>query len=152
MPLLETVKNDLRAALLKRDRSKVETLRFLLAAVQNLQIEKRGDLKEDEILGVILAQAKNRRESIAAFEKGNRPDLAEKERNELQILSGYLPQPLTQEELKRFIREACGGTRPTGGMKDMGKLMGAVMPLVRGRSSGEEISMLARSYLEGKWD
>lgn len=105
MSLLQRLDDDFKVALKTSDSLRVSVLRMAKAAIKNKQIEKRGELSEDDILSVLSMLLKQRRESIEQFSRGGREDLAEKERKELEILQSYLPQQLTLEELDKIIIE-----------------------------------------------
>ncbi len=153
--LIDQLNQDLKAAMLGKDAKKVSTLRFLLAALQNEKIAlrtRRADtedkpLTDEEVISVIGRQVKQRRESIESFEKGNRADLAAKEREELAILQKYLPQEMSEEEIKKAIEEAISQTGARGA-DDIGKVMQAVMPKVKGRADGALVNRLVREKLQ----
>lgn len=148
--LLNKIQADYQQALKGRNALAVSTLRLLLAAIHDQEIEKRAreeKLTEEEILTVVQKEAKRRKESIAAFEGGNRQDLAEKEKKELAILEGYLPEQMSEEELTRIVQEVVEKTSPQG-MKDIGKVMGLLMPRVKKRADGKRVSQAVRKALE----
>lgn len=147
MGLKESIAQDLKDAMLLRDRTRVSTLRLLIAAVKNAEIDKRGELSEDELIDVINREVRKRREAIAEFEKGNRPDLVEKEEKELEILKGYLPEQLPVEELRKMIGELIKEMGASSA-KDLGRLMSRIMPAVKGRANGKIVNQLAREMLE----
>jgi uncharacterized protein YqeY len=148
MSLKEQIDADYKAAMKARDDLKVSVLRLLRSAIHNAEIDKQRTLTDDEILGVIQSEVRKRRESIEAFQLGGRQDLVEREQAELAILEGYLPKALTREELEALVRET---VREVGALsvRDMGKVMSALMPKVRGRADGREVSNLVRQILEG---
>ncbi|GBC99310.1 hypothetical protein HRbin17_01832 [bacterium HR17] len=149
MNLKERIDADYKTAMKARDELKISVLRLLRSAIHNAEIDKRRALTDDEILGVIQSEARKRRESIEAFEQGGRTDLADRERAELAILEGYLPQALSREELLALVRAT---VRQVGAfsIRDMGKVMAALMPQVRGRADGREVNELVRQILEGQ--
>ena len=117
-------------ARLGREGLKVSTLRMVMAAVKNFEIAKGGagySASSDEVLGVVQKEIKQRQESIESFEKGNREDLAGKEKKEMEILRVYLPPQMAEEEIRKLVEEAI---RQTGvsTMAEMGKVMGVLMP------------------------
>jgi Uncharacterized conserved protein, COG1610 len=148
MSLKEQIDADYKAAMKARDDLKVSVLRLLRSAIHNAEIDKQRALTDDEILGVIQSEVRKRRESIEAFQQGGRQDLVEREQAELAILESYLPKALTHEELEALVRETI---REVGALsvRDMGKVMSALMPKVRGRADGREVSNLVRQILEG---
>jgi len=148
MSLLQKLDDDLKVALKASDSLKVSVLRMAKAALKNRQIDKRGELSEEDIVSVISTLSKQRRESIEQFSKGSREDLAEKERQELTILQSYLPKQLTTEELDTIIIEAIKESSAEG-VKDMGKVMRLVMPRVKGAADGKLVNQRVRDLLEG---
>ncbi len=148
MSLKERIDADYKAAMKVRDAVKVSVLRLLRSAIHNAEIDRQRALTDDEILGVIQSEIRKRRESIEAFQQGGRADLAEREQAELAILEAYLPQPLSRAELEVLVRETI---REVGALsvRDIGKVMAALMPKVRGRADGREVNELVRQLLEG---
>jgi uncharacterized protein YqeY len=141
------LEQDLRDAMRAGDALRVSTIRLALASLKNTEIEKRRDLSEEEVQEVLQREVKRRREAIEAFRGGGRDELAEKESLEMAILLGYLPQPLTEEELRRMVDEAIGQARASS-PRDMGRVMSAVMPRVKGRADGNTVSRIVRERLE----
>jgi len=137
--LKERITQDMKEAMKERDILKVSTLRLLLAEIKNKEIDKKGELTDEEILSLIQKAVKQREESIEQYRKGNRSDLVEKETKEIEILKSYLPEPLSEEELDRIIEETI---KEVGAMgpKDMGKVMKAIMPKVKGRVDGKIVN------------
>lgn len=146
--LLEQIKTDLKTAQKQKDEIVVSTLRFLLAALYNKEIElkKRGQLSDEEAIGVIRQQVEQHKESIRAYRKGKRDDLAEKEEKELAILSKYLPQQISPEELEKIVKETIGEMGEVG-EKDFGRIMGRVMGKVRGRAEGKLVAEMVKKLL-----
>lgn len=147
----EIIQKDLSEALKNNLGTKVSVLRGFLAVLQNKEKEKKYQKKEEkltdqEILKVLFSEAKKREESIEAFKKGNRPELAEKEEKELEILKKYLPEPLPEKELKEIIEKAIEKTGASE-LKDMKKIMAEVMPQVGQRARGDQISKIAKDKL-----
>jgi uncharacterized protein YqeY len=147
MSLLQKLDDDFKVALKTSDTLKVSVLRMAKAALKNKQIDKRGELTEDDIISVISTLSKQGRESVEQFSKGGREDLAEKERQELAILQSYLPEQLTAEELERIIIEAIKESSAEG-IKDMGKVMRLVMPRVKGAADGKIVNQRVKDFLE----
>jgi uncharacterized protein YqeY len=146
--LRDRIADEMRAAMKAREQTRVSTLRMLMAAMKNTQVEKGHELDDEEVLEVVAREAKRRRESMVAFEKGRRTELVEKEAAELAVLQSYLPERLTDEELRALVDEAIaesGASSP----KDMGNVMKAVMPKVKGRADGGAISAVVRARLAG---
>ncbi len=153
MSLEKKIDKNLIVALKARDEIKVSTLRFLKAALKNYAIEKKAkELKDQDVISIVRKQIKQRRDAMEAYEKGNRPDLLEKEKKELEILKTYMPQELSADELKKIVSQAIeeADIKTT---REMGKVMGLVMPKVVGRADGKVISKLVAEKLgklEGK--
>ena len=148
MSLKKKIMEDMKEAMKAKDMLKVSVLRLLNSEIKNKEIDKKGELSDDEILAVIQKAVKQRKESIEQYEKAGRSDLAEKEKKELEILESYLPKPLSEEELNALIDEVIKEVGATS-VKDMGKVMQAIMPKVRGRADGKLVNQLVRSKLGG---
>ena len=147
MALKETLTNDLRNAMRQRDNVKRDTIRLLLSAIGYEEKAQRTDaLEDDTVMQVLSKQAQQRRESIEAYQKGNRPDLVAKEEAELVIVSEYLPQPLSADEIQVIVHSAIAEVNATG-PQDMGKVMGKIMPQVRARADGKQVSTLVSQTL-----
>jgi uncharacterized protein len=144
--LRDSIANDMRDAMKARDPARVATLRLLMAAITNVEKEKIRQLDDDEVLEVIAREAKRRRESIEAFEKGGRQDLVDKEAAELKVLETYLPDRLSDEELAKLVDQAIAETGAST-PKQMGEVMKALMPKLRGRADGAQVSGLVKSRL-----
>ncbi len=147
MTLSEKINADLTAAMKAKDTVRLLVLRMAKAAMTHAAIEKKKDGLDDlEVLDVLAKQVKQRRESIEAFEKAGRKDLADKEKAERVVLESYLPAPLSTEELQTLVLAAiqASGARVKA---DMGKVMGILMPQVKGRADGKVLSQLIQSRL-----
>lgn len=147
MSFLQKLDDDLKTALKASDGLKVSVLRMAKSALQYRQIDKGGDLSEEDISAVLSTLAKQRRESIEQFSKGGREDLAEKERLELSVLQSYLPKQLTPGELDAVIIEAIKETSAEG-VKDMGKVMRLVMSNAKGAADGKIVNQRVKDLLE----
>jgi uncharacterized protein YqeY len=143
--LLDQLQSDLAAAQKARDEAKVSTLRFLLGAVFNLQIEKGKDyvLTDADVLSVIVRQGKTHNESIEMFGKGGRSDLVEKEKAELLILQSYLPAQLSETEIRELITKI----KTANSGADFGTLMKLCMTELRGKADGTVVSQILREYV-----
>jgi uncharacterized protein YqeY len=148
MSLKEQLAADLKDALRARDDVRRATLRLALAAIHNAEIAEGRELKDDETLAVVSKEARQRRESIEEFGKAGRRDMVEREQAELAVLSAYLPQALSHDEIVEAAREV---VRETGasGPGDIGKVMPVVMERVRGRADGREVNQIVRELLAG---
>jgi len=146
--LRDRIADEMRAAMKAREQARVSTLRMLMAAMKNTQVEKGHELDDEEVVEVIAREAKRRRESIDAFEKGGRPELVEKEGAELAVLESYLPERLSDEELAALVDAAIAETGASS-PKEMGNVMKVVMPKVKGRADGTAVSAAVRARLGG---
>jgi uncharacterized protein len=148
MPLKAEIQEAIKSAMKSADALTLSTLRLLLAAVQNEEIRVRKELTAEEIQKIIGTLCKQRGEAIELFRRGGREELAQKEEAELAILQRFLPQPLSEEEVKRLIRASITEAGATG-VQDLGKVMKLVMPKVSGRSDGKRVNELVRALLGG---
>ncbi|MHB8959962.1 MAG: GatB/YqeY domain-containing protein [Candidatus Limnocylindrales bacterium] len=146
MTLRERLHDDTTAAMRSGDSLRRDTLRMVQSAIYNVEKAKQVALSEDEVLGVVAKEVKTRRESVEAFRNGGREDLATKEEAEIAILSGYLPQQLTDDELRALVDEGIAATGATSA-RDMGKVMGYLAPRIRGRADGKTASGLVAQAL-----
>ena len=141
------IKDDTRAAMKERDRTRVGALRMLDAALQNAEIEAGRPLTEHEEQTILRRQLKQRDESAEAFRKAGREEQAESESAEAEIVRAYLPQPLSPAELEMIVETAISETGATS-MRDMGNVMGRAMDLSDGRAEGRQLSALVRERLK----
>jgi uncharacterized protein YqeY len=146
MNLKTKLENDLKVALKSKDAATTSALRLVLAAVKNDELKGKGEIEDAAVMQVLTKLAKQRRESIDAFEKGGRQDLVDKEKKELGIIEGYLPQPLSESELDQIIDEAISESKAAA-PQDMGKVMKIVMPKTQGRADGKQVSDIVRRKL-----
>lgn len=137
---------DLKGALKSGDRLKTSVLRLLGSLIKNREVEKRGELDDQEIIQAIVASCKLRKEAIEQYVKGGRDDLAAKEEAELKLLESYLPPPLSPEELRKKVDEAILAASASS-LKDMGKVMALLMPEISGRADGKVASQMVRDAL-----
>lgn len=144
--LLEKIRTDLSQALKEKKEIEVSALRLLLAEVHNKEIEKQGELIEEEVIGVIRKQIRLRQEAIESYQKGERKDLEQKERDEMKILSKYLPQMISPQELEKIVDSKIKQLGAKG-PQDFGKVMGEVMKEVKGQADGAEVAKLVKERL-----
>lgn len=145
--LTEQIDNDFKQAMRDRAAVRVSTLSFLRSQMKYAMIEKKAEKLEDaDVVAVIKKQIKQRQDSIEQYEKGARPDLADKERQEMAILKAYLPEEMSPEQLKAIVEAAVKESGATG-IKDMGKVMKAALLLVAGRADSKTISELIKQAL-----
>jgi uncharacterized protein YqeY len=146
MALLEQLTLDLETAVKSGDTMSRDTLRMVLTSVKNKSIEKMGKLTDEDVVAALQKEVKSREEAAATYDKGNRPELAEKERKEKAIIEKYLPAQMSDEELTGIIKAAITETGASG-VADMGKVMAAVMPKVAGKAEGNRVSVIVRETL-----
>ena len=146
MSLKERLETDAKTALKSKDRVRLGLIRVVRAQVKNAEIAKKHELSEEETIEVVVSVVKARRESLDYAVKGNRADLVLQAEQELQILADYLPQQLSEEEVQDIVQRAI---RETGAEspKDMGRVMGIIMPQVKGRADGKLVNNLVCQYL-----
>jgi uncharacterized protein YqeY len=141
------LQDNMKSAMKARDELSVSTIRLALSAVRNAEIDKRRELTDDEINDVLAKEVKQRRESIEGAEKAGRPDIAEKESKELEILAGYLPEQLGEEDIEKIAKEVIAEVGAAG-PKDRGRVMSALMPKIRGRADGKVVSQVVERNLQ----
>ncbi len=148
MSLKERIESDLKDAIRKGDAAGKRALRTLMTTISRAEREGETlrELSDEEIVQLIAREVKKREEAIEAYLKGNRQDLAEEERAELEILRKYLPRQLTPEEIEARAREVIAEVGATG-PRDMGKVMKVLMAEMRGRADGKEVSRIVRDLL-----
>lgn len=146
MSLKEQLQNDVTEAMRSGDVERRDTLRLLLAAVKQEEVDKQTQLDDSGVEAVLAKQAKQRRETIADAEKADRGDLAAKEAAELAIIETYLPEMMTRDEI-RVAAEAAIKDSGASGMQDMGKVMGQLMPQLHGNADGRLVSEVVRELL-----
>jgi uncharacterized protein YqeY len=146
MSIKEHLRDALTEAMKSGDALRKTTLRMALAAIKNAEVEAREDLEDDLVLNLLQKEVKARQETIESAKKANRPDLIEKAESEIAILNDFLPQPLSSEELKALVKEAIDETGAAS-MADMGRVMGALMPKIRGKADGKEANNFVRELL-----
>ena len=148
MPLKMRLNDELKDAMRSGDVTRRSTIRFVLSAIHNEEIAKRTDELDDEgILVVLSRQAQQRRDSIEAFEKADRQDLVDQEKAELEIILPYLPQQLSADEISELVGQAISEIEAAG-PGDMGKVMSQVMPKVKGRAEGRQVSSIVSELLK----
>ncbi|GIN20038.1 MAG TPA: GatB/YqeY domain-containing protein [Bacillus bacterium] len=147
MNLLDRLNEDMKQAMKSKEKEKLSVIRMLKAALQNEAI-KQGNkqLSEDEELTVLSREVKQRKDSLHEFEKAGREDLAQKIREELEIVSNYMPEQLSENEVEELVRKAIADTGAST-KADMGKVMGALMPNVKGKADGALVSRIVQRHL-----
>ncbi|MGO2083234.1 GatB/YqeY domain-containing protein [Vagococcus sp.] len=146
MTLLKQLNSDITVAMKNKDKEALSILRLVKSALQNEEIAKGSPLSADDELTVVSREMKQRKESLTEFEKANREDLILKTKQGIAIVSRYLPQPLTDGELTELIQRAIDETGADS-MKDFGKVMGIIMPQVKGRADGQKVNTLVKKLI-----
>ena len=147
MALIDTLKGDVKTAMKSGDKPRLATVRMLVAALQNERIARERELSADEELQLLATQAKRRRESIELYTQGGRDDLVAQESAELAVIGGYLPAQLTEDDVRSMVAEIVAATGAES-MRDMGKVMGQLMPKLKGRFDGKLAKGLVQSALQ----
>jgi uncharacterized protein YqeY len=148
MSLQEQISAALKDAMRARDEDKMTTLRLVLTAIKKREKEARSLLEDQEVISVITSQIKQRRESIEQYRKAGREDLAQTEENELQILQGYMPEQVSEEEISNTLDEIIAEVGAVS-MKDMGTVMKAAMAKLAGKAEGGAINAMVKAKLSG---
>lgn len=148
MSLKDRLNEDMKAAMKAKEEGKVRlsVIRMIRAAVKNAEIEKKQEFNDDQVIEVIARELKMRRDAIEEFTKGNRMDLVQKMNEEIVILMEYLPQQLSEEEIRQIAREVIA-ERNAQGLKDLGKVMGTVASRTKGRADGRQVNQIVRELL-----
>ncbi|MGI6256486.1 MAG: GatB/YqeY domain-containing protein [Anaerovoracaceae bacterium] len=147
MTLQERLMNDYTEAMRTRDTVRKNTLSFARAAIKQVEIDTRKELTDEEIIPILAKQVKMRKDALGEFDKAGRTDLADAYRAEIQVLSEYLPKQLTEDEIKSIVVKAAEELGIRGGRQNMGKLMGAVMPKVKGLADGNTVKGIIETFL-----
>jgi len=145
--LKEKIDEDIKSAMKTREELKLSALRMLKSAIGNAEIAKKKTLVDEDIISLLQTAVKQRKDSAEQFGAGNRPELAEKEKAEIKILEAYLPAQLGEQEVRELVAKAVADTGAAGA-KDIGKVMGKLMPLVKGRADGGLVNRLVREILK----
>jgi len=147
--LKERLEEDQKTAMREKDAVRLSTVRLLKSAIKYREIELAKALDDAEIEGVIASEVKRRRDSVEQYRAGNRQDLVDREEAEIRILRGWLPAPLSQDELAAKVDEVVERLKASG-PRDMGAVMKALLPEVQGRAEGKAVSELVKSRLSGR--
>ncbi|MEQ7214502.1 GatB/YqeY domain-containing protein [Enterococcus asini] len=147
MTLLSTLNTDMKTAMRAKDKERLAVIRMLKASLQNEEIKVGHELNADEELTILSREMKQRRDSLAEFEKAGREDLSEKVKIEIAIVENYLPAQLTDEEIRQIVAQAIADTGATSA-KEFGKVMAAVMPKVKGKADGNQVNAIVKELLQ----
>lgn len=144
--MIERIHEAVKDAMRAKEKDRLGTLRLITAAIKQVEVDERITLDETRVLAILDKMCKQRKESIAQFEKANRMDLVAKEQAELDILAEFLPKPLTDAEIQQLLEQAIAETKAEK-MADMGKVMAHLKPLVQGRADMSQVSTLIKNRL-----
>ncbi len=148
MTMKVRLEDDLKQAMRSRDTVRRDVIRYLRSEIRNQEIRVQEDLDDDGVVQVLSRQAQQRRDSIEAFSEASRTDLVEKEESELEIILEYMPQQMTSDEIALLVQQVVAEVGASG-PGDMGKVMSQIMPQVRGRAEGREVSSIVMETLRG---
>jgi uncharacterized protein len=148
MPLKSRITEEMKAALRARESARLSTIRMLLAAIKQKEVDERIELSDADIVSIIERMIKQRRESIAAFDAGGRPDLSATERAEIEVLQAYMPQPLSVAEVEAMIEAALASVGAMGPAA-MGPVMNALRPQLAGRADMSVVAAKVKARLAG---
>ena len=146
MSIRQTISDDMKTFMRAKDTARLGAIRLLQASIKQKEVDERIELNDDQILAVIQKMLKQRKDSIEAYQQANRQDLIDQEELEIEVLTKYMPEPLSDEEINQFIEEAIE-TTGAADMKDMGKVVGVLKSKVAGRADMGEVSKLVRQKL-----
>ena len=146
MPLKIQITDDMKSAMRSKDSARLGTIRLLLAAIKQKEVDERIELVDEDIVSIIDKMLKQRRDSIDAFNKADRKDLVEKEEFELKVLQGYMPQQLTEQEVEKVISDAIESIGANS-MKDMGAIMNILKPKLAGKTNMADVSKKIKTKL-----
>ena len=138
----------MKTAMRAKDAPRLSAVRLILAAIKQREVDERKELTDADVVAVVEKMIKQRRESIAQYEQASRKDLADVEKFELQLLSGYLPQQMSDAEVSQAVEAAIAEAKPTG-IKDMGKVMAVLKPRLAGKADMGKVSNLVKNKLSG---
>lgn len=146
MLIQEKIQEDLKSAIKAKNSVMLNAIRGLKTAIKNREIQDKAVLNSEQSVSVVMSEIKKRREAIKLYEQGGRPDLAEAEKQEAEVLAAYLPEQLSEEDLKDIVKSAIEEAGALN-MKDMGKVIGAVMQKVKGTATGDAVSRIVKEQL-----
>lgn len=148
MSLKDKLNEDMKVAMKAREEGKLRlsVIRMAKAAIKNIEIAKGKELSEEEIIEVLSREVKQRRDAIPEYQKGNRADVVDTLKLEINILMDYMPEQLSEEEIRAFVKEAIelSGAKEA---KEMGKVMGVLMPKVKGKADGKLVNQIVKEFL-----
>jgi hypothetical protein len=146
--LKQQIQDDMKSAMKSGNKSRLGTIRLIMAAVKQREVDERIELNDEQVLAVLDKMVKQRRDSITQYEQAGRTDLADKESAEIEVIQDYLPEALGDDAITALITEAITSTGASG-MADMGKVMGQLKPKIQGRADMGAVSALVKQQLAG---
>ena len=144
--LKERLQANLKTAMKEKDTFKRDVIRFVMSAIKQIEVDERKELTDADIEAILVKQIKQRNDAIEQFRKGGRDDLVEKNEKELEVLQSYLPEPMSEEEVREVLKEIVAETGASS-MKEMGKVMGAAKAKIGSRAEGRVINQIAKELL-----
>ncbi|WP_309123042.1 GatB/YqeY domain-containing protein [Paenibacillus sp.] len=146
MNLSERLNEDMKALMKSGDKFALTVVRMIRSAVKNAEIDARRPLSDEEVMDILTREVKQRRDALQEFEKAGREDLADQAKAEVEVIQRYMPQPLTEAELTRIVEETIQEVGASS-KADMGKVMSALMPKVKGRADGKQVNAAVQRLL-----
>jgi len=147
LTLKERLMNDYKEALKSRDEIRKNTINLARAAIKQVEVDTRQELQDEDIIPILAKQVKMRRDAIGEFERGNRTDLVDAYKTEIEVLQTYLPAELTHDQIREIVKTTAAEMGIEGGRQNMGKLMGATMPKVKGVADGGVVKKIIEEFL-----
>ncbi|MBO0432010.1 MULTISPECIES: GatB/YqeY domain-containing protein [unclassified Enterococcus] len=147
MSLLSRLNDDMKAAMKAKEKETLQVIRMIKSSIQNEQIKVGHDLTEDEELTVLSREMKQRRDSLQEFEQAGRDDLADKVKGEIVIVEKYMPEQLSDDEIRQLVQDAIAQTGASS-VKEFGKVMGVIMPKVKGKADGNQVNAIVKELLQ----
>ncbi|MBN2908544.1 GatB/YqeY domain-containing protein [Polycladomyces sp. WAk] len=146
MSLLERLNQDMKTAMKNKEKTKLSVIRMLRSEIKNEEIQRQHELSDEEVIEVLMRELKKRKDALQQFEDAGRDDLVQQLREEIAVIEPYLPEQLSEEELRELVREVVQETGASS-KADMGKVMKAIMPRVKGRADGKLVNRLVQEVL-----
>jgi len=144
--LLERLNQDMKTAMKNKEKTKLSVIRMLRSEIKNEEIQRQHELSDEEVIEVLMRELKKRKDALQQFEDAGRDDLVQQLREEIAVIEPYLPEQLSEEELRELVREVVQETGASS-KADMGKVMKAIMPRVKGRADGKLVNRLVQEVL-----
>lgn len=151
MQLKQKLHEDLRKAMKTKDEVKTRTLRLIISSIKTLEVEKMAEATDDDVFQILSKETRKRVEAIEAYKKGGRGDLVNEEQRELEIIKSYMPEQLSEQELREMVENVIEETGSSS-IKDLGRVMKVLMPRVKGRADGKTVNNIAQKILLRKED